>query len=104
LVKGFLAKNNVTTLEHTPYSSYLAPADFYLFPPLKSALKGRHCDATDIIKDGREGLKRLSQNSFQECFQNLDSCWQKCIVAQENYFEGNVVKMIVIFCILSEIK
>jgi hypothetical protein len=82
----------------------LAPADFYLFPPLKSALKGWHCDATDNVKDGREGLKRLSQNGFQECFQNLDICWQKGIVAQEDYFEGNLVKMIVIFCILSEIK
>ena len=75
LVKGFLAKNNVTTLEHTPYSPELAPADFYLLPLLKSALKGQHCDATDIIKDAREELKRLSQNGFHECFQHLDSCW-----------------------------
>jgi hypothetical protein len=27
-----LAKNNVKTLEHLPYSHDLAPADFYLFP------------------------------------------------------------------------
>jgi transposase len=32
LVKDFLAKNNVTTLEHPPYSPDLIPADFYLFP------------------------------------------------------------------------
>ena len=62
LVKGFLAKNNVTSLEHNPYSPNMAPADFYLVPPLKSALEGRHCDANDIIKDEREELKRLSQN------------------------------------------
>jgi histone-lysine N-methyltransferase SETMAR len=31
LIKDFLAKNNVTTLEHPPYSSDLAPAYFYLF-------------------------------------------------------------------------
>jgi hypothetical protein len=59
LVKGFLAKNNVPSLEHIPYSPHLAPADFYLVPPLKSALEGWHCDATDIIKDVREELKRL---------------------------------------------
>jgi len=52
----------------------------------------------------REELKSLSQKGFQECFQHLNSCWHKCIVAQEDCFEGNVVKMIVIFCILSEIK
>jgi hypothetical protein len=32
LVKDFLATNNVTTLEHPPYSPDLAEADFYLIP------------------------------------------------------------------------
>jgi len=32
LVKDFVAKNNVTTLEHPPYSPDLEPSDFYLFP------------------------------------------------------------------------
>ena len=31
LVKDFSSTNNVTTLEHPPYSPDLAPADFYLF-------------------------------------------------------------------------
>jgi hypothetical protein len=31
-VKDFLAKNCVETLEHPPYSSDLAAADFYFFP------------------------------------------------------------------------
>jgi histone-lysine N-methyltransferase SETMAR len=62
LVKDFLAKNNVTTLDHPPYSPDLAPTDFYLFPLLKSALKGgRCCDATDIIENVTEELKRLSK-------------------------------------------
>jgi len=91
LVKNFLAKNNVPTLKHPPYSPGLAPADFYLFPRLKSALQEDHFyDATDIIKNVMEELKRLSQNGFQECFQHICSRWQKCIVAQGDYFEGNV--------------
>jgi len=45
-------------LEHPPYSPDLAAADFYL-------LKGRRfCNATDIIKNATEELKRLSQNGF----------------------------------------
>jgi len=65
LAKNFLTKNNVTTLENPPYSSGLAPGDFYLFPPLKSTLKGRRfCDATDIFKNATEELKRLSQNDL----------------------------------------
>jgi transposase len=72
LVKDFLAKNNVTRLQPPPYPPDPAPADFCVFPPLKSALNGwRFCYATEI-KNATEELKRLSQNGFfQECFQHL---------------------------------
>ena len=72
LVKDFLEKNNITTLEHLPHSPDLVPADFYMLPQLKSAIKGRRfCDATDIIKNATKELKRLPQNGFQECLQSL---------------------------------
>jgi hypothetical protein len=91
----------VTALEHPPYSPELAAADFYLFPRLKSALKGRRfCDATDIIKNVTGELKRLVQRGFQECFQQLYSRRQKCIVVHEEYFEGNVAEMIVLLVFL----
>jgi len=35
----FLAKNNVTTLPHPPYSPDLAPCDFFLFLKLKTHFK-----------------------------------------------------------------
>jgi transposase len=61
LVKDFLAKNHVTTLNLLPYYPGLAAAEFYLLPRLKSALKGRpFCDPTDIIKFGTDELTRLS--------------------------------------------
>jgi len=57
----FLAKNNVTILEHPSYSPDLAAADFYLFPPLKKAFKTESFrDVNDIIKNATEELKRLS--------------------------------------------
>jgi len=57
----FLAKNNVTILELLPYSPDLALADPYLFPPLKSVFKRRSFrDASDIIKNATEELKRVS--------------------------------------------
>jgi len=71
-VKDFLAKNNVTTLEHPPYSPDMAPPDFYLFPRLILAFKElRFCDSTNIIQNATEELKRLSQNGFQECLQQF---------------------------------
>jgi transposase len=61
LVKDFLSKNSVTTLEHPPNNPDLGPATFYLFPRQKPALKGRRlCDATDIINNTTKELKRFS--------------------------------------------
>ena len=41
LVRDFLAKHATTVFPQPPYSADLAPADFFLFPKLKSTLKGR---------------------------------------------------------------
>jgi hypothetical protein len=42
LVREFLAKQTVATLPQPPCSPDLAPPDFFLFPRLKSSLKGHH--------------------------------------------------------------
>jgi hypothetical protein len=34
-VREFLAKSSITKMDHPPYSPYLAPCDFWLFPKLK---------------------------------------------------------------------
>ena len=38
-----------TVLPHPPYSPDLAPSDFYLFSPLKSAIRGRDFNEADEI-------------------------------------------------------
>ena len=64
-----LAENYVTTLEHYPYSTDLPPAHFLPVTRLISALKGwRICDATDIIENATEELKRFSQELLPEKF------------------------------------
>jgi hypothetical protein len=60
LVEDFRS-NNATTQKHPPYSPDIVAADFYLFPQMKSALKGKcFCDGNDIIKKLTEQPKRLS--------------------------------------------
>jgi hypothetical protein len=72
LVKDFLAKKNVTTLELPTHIPDFASADFYLFRGRKSALKVRRfCDASSIIENATEELQMLPQDGFQECFQHL---------------------------------
>jgi hypothetical protein len=47
-------------LENIPYSPGLAPDEFCLFFQLKSTMKGRRfCDATDIVINAKEQLKRF---------------------------------------------
>jgi hypothetical protein len=47
-VHEFLAKKSITELEHPPYSSDLAPCNFWLFLKLKNPLKGqRFADILD---------------------------------------------------------
>ena len=71
-VSDLLTENNVTVPRYPRYTRDVAPADFYQFPGLKSALTGRRCfDVNDIIKNATKELKSLSQNGIQECFQNL---------------------------------
>ena len=72
-------------MEHPPYCPHLDPANFYLFPRLKSALKGRRFgDATDNIMNATEELKRLSLNDFEENFQHVYIRQQKFIAAKED--------------------
>jgi hypothetical protein len=57
---------------------------------MKSQLKGRRFyDAPDMIKNVTVELKFISQNGYQEWFQHFCNRWQKCVVAQGYYFEGN---------------
>jgi hypothetical protein len=37
-----LAKHSIPVVPHPPYSPDLAPCDFFLFPRLKSTLKGNN--------------------------------------------------------------
>ena len=40
VIKGFLVKNNMALVQQPPYSPDLAPCNFWLFPKLKTMLKG----------------------------------------------------------------
>jgi len=70
-----------------PDSSWLLPV-----PSTEISIKERgFSNATDIIKYETEDTKRLSQNVFQEYFQQIWSCWKNCMVSQGDYFEGNII-------------
>jgi hypothetical protein len=63
------AEQNVTALEHPPYSPDLSRLDFFLFPRL-SVIEGRFAIAQDLIARAARALTELSKSEFQECFTN----------------------------------
>jgi transposase len=72
-VKQFLANKNITVLEHPPYSPDLLPCNFYLFPKIKSGLKGTHFVSVEHVKaKTKEILNSLMEPDLQNCFEH----WQ----------------------------
>ena len=79
-IRQFLAKRNVTVLDHPPYSPDLAPCDFFLFPKLKEVIKGvRFPDMEAIKKAVTTELKRIPEESFQECMEAWQNRMRKCV-------------------------
>jgi transposase len=66
LVSEFLAKYETTVVSQPPYSPGLVPADIFLFPRLKSTLKGRRFQTTEEIEENSLwNLRAIPQNAFQ---------------------------------------
>jgi hypothetical protein len=85
-----LAKHATTVLPQLPYSPDLAPADFFLFQKLKSALKGRRFESIEAIKTNSIAhLRSIPKTAFQEFLTTLKKRWQLCIQGRGEDFEGD---------------
>jgi hypothetical protein len=66
----------------TPYSPDLPPCDFYLYPKLKSALKGTNLQSVDEVKSKTADLlNRVSGDDLQRCFDK----WK---IRMKRYIDG----------------
>jgi histone-lysine N-methyltransferase SETMAR len=69
-VSQFLAQKDISAMDHLPYSPDLAPADFWLFPKLKSVMKGkRFSDIEDIKSPVKKFLTCIPVKDFKNCFE-----------------------------------
>jgi len=72
-----------------PYSLDLTPCDLFLFPKMKLRLKGRRFDtAEEIHAESEEVIDTLTVDYFQGCTKSWETCWDRCVHAQGDYFEG----------------
>jgi len=69
LIRRYLAKHQTSVVPHPPYSPDLAPANFFLFPKLKTTLKGRRFQTiTEIQQNAIRELRAITESAFQEAF------------------------------------
>jgi hypothetical protein len=71
-----------------PYSTDLAPCDFFLLPKIKLKLKRRRLDTTEEIQaESHRVLDTLTEKDFKKAFQNWRRRWDRCPHEGGNYFE-----------------
>ena len=94
VVREFLARSSITVTEHPPYSPDLAPCDFFLYPKCKMVLRGRHLGYVEPIKaETTRQMKSLTTEDFLRSYQQWKQRWQKCILSQGEYFEGDHIEI-----------
>jgi hypothetical protein len=68
------------TTNHPSYSPDLAPCDFFLFPKVKTIMRGEHFGDVENIKcETTRLLKNLTLQDMQKCFLQWKKHWAKCI-------------------------
>jgi hypothetical protein len=43
----------------------------------------------EIQENAIRELRAVTESAFQEAFQQLKKCWEKCITSRGDYFEGD---------------
>ena len=76
----------IKTVSQPPYSSDLAPCDFWLFPKLR----GCRYETSEEIKEAVTSvIDTVTQEDFHGAFLKLLERYNKCIAAGGDYFEGD---------------
>ena len=82
----------IHTLPHPLYSPDLATRDFFLFPKLKTDLKGYHFGTAENVQtaaSSRRALNNISSEDSLHCYEEWQRRKNRCIRLQGAYFEGN---------------
>ena len=75
-------------IDHPPYSPDLAPSDYFLFPNLKKALKGRKfSNDSEVIAAAEQYFSDQTSEFFLEWLKKLEKRCAKCVELQGEYVE-----------------
>lgn len=80
MTKNWSEFNTVFTINHPPYSSDLAPCNFYLFSKLYLRMRGKHCDDIEASQKALTAiLKVISLDKLKNLFDILIYHSNRCI-------------------------
>ena len=78
-------------LPHPPYSTDLAPSDFYLCDPLKKFTRGAKLESDDEVKSVvSDWLRHQSKDFYAEEIRKLVHRWGKCVKLVGDYVEKKI--------------
>ena len=81
-------KKRISLINHPPYSPDLSPCDYFLFPKLKTKMKGAFYDDIPAIQAAvTEVLKNIPTNDIKKSMHVLVDPSKRCIESNGTYFE-----------------
>jgi histone-lysine N-methyltransferase SETMAR len=84
-VQEYLAAKGIKTLRHLPSSPDLAPADFFLFPMVKSELAGLSINQESFQKSWEGVVWTIPKDDFAAFFRRWMERSEKCVRIGGNY-------------------
>ena len=87
-VNEFLMRKQICVMDYPPYSPDLSPCDYFLFPKLKTAMKGAFYDDVPSIQSAvTQVLKNIPKTEFKKSMDKLVDRSKRCIKSNGTYFE-----------------
>ncbi len=86
---ALIGSSGVNMIAQQPYSPDLVPSDYFLFPHLKSHLRGRQFPTVRAMEEEvHRILHAIPSDLFHKAIGQLPLRWHKCILANGDYFKG----------------
>lgn len=88
MTTAYLKEKNVELVDHPPYSPDLSPCDYFLFPKIKTKLRGQRFQTPDEAVEAYKNLvSEMPVSEWHKCFETWFARMKKCVDANGEYFE-----------------
>ena len=108
VIHAFQVKNCMPLVGQAPHFPDLAPCDFWLFPKLKTILKGRRFHSReDIMKKSTEELGSIPEEEFKRCFEKWQKRWEYVCVSPRGILwrrSNKTCKIRCVVCFIQKIR